>query len=96
VVVRLRDWFNLISKTPENERDFSIHLNGTTGKELDINSFFGQKFGNVGTTVFASYNRNWAYDPSDVGFTVIPKFDSLFSIPSYSFIYLKILISALV
>ena len=24
---------------------------------------------------FASYNRNWAYDPSDVGFTAIPEFD---------------------
>lgn len=66
---------NLISKTPEEERDFSIHLNGTTGKGLDINSYFGQKFNKVGTTVFASYNRNWAYDPSDVGFTAIPKFD---------------------
>lgn len=66
---------NLISKTPEEERDFSTHLNGTTGKGLDINSYFGQKFNKVGTTVFASYNRNWAYDPSDVGFTAIPKFD---------------------
>ena len=66
---------NLISKTPDEERDFSIHLNGTTGKGLDINSYFGQKFNKVGTTVFASYNRNWAYDPSDVGFTAIPKFD---------------------
>lgn len=66
---------NLISKTPEEERDFSIHLNGTTGKGLDINSYFGQKFNKVGTTVFASYNRNWVYDPSDVGFTAIPKFD---------------------
>jgi iron complex outermembrane receptor protein len=79
---------NLISKTPENERDFSIHLNGTTGKELDINSFFGQKFGNVGTTVFASYNRNWAYDPSDVGFTVIPKFDRFVFNPKL-FLYLS-------
>ena len=49
---------NLISKTPEEERDFSIHLNGTTGKGLDINSYFGQKFNKVGATVVASYNRN--------------------------------------
>lgn len=79
---------NLISKTPEKERDFSIHLNGTTGKGLDVNSFFGQKFNKVGTTVFASYNRNWAYDPSNVGFTAIPKFDRFVLNPKL-FLYLS-------
>lgn len=66
---------NLVSKTPEEKRDFQVQLNGTTAKGLDVNSFFGQRFGKVGTTIFASYNRNWAYDPSDVGFTAIPEFD---------------------
>lgn len=79
---------NLISKTPEETRDFSIHLNGTTGKGLDVNSFFGQKFNKVGTTVFASYNRNRAYDPSDVGFTAIPKFDRFVLNPKL-FLYLS-------
>ena len=79
---------NLISKTPEEKRDFSIHLNGTTGKGLDVNSFFGQKFQKIGTTVFASYNRNWAYDPSDVGFTAIPKFDRFVLNPKL-FVYLS-------
>lgn len=79
---------NLISKTPEEKRDFSIHLNGTTGKGLDVNSFFGQKYNKVGTTVFASYNRNWAYDPSDVGFTAIPKFDRFVLNPKL-FLYLS-------
>lgn len=65
---------NLISKTPEEKRDLSVHLNGTTGKELDISTFYGQRFGKVGTTIFAAYNRNWAYDPSDTGFTAIPEF----------------------
>lgn len=79
---------NLISKTPEEKRDFSIHLNGTTGKGLDVNSFFGQKFNKVGTTVFASYNRNRAYNPSDVGFTAIPKFDRFVLNPKL-FLYLS-------
>ena len=79
---------NLISKTPEEKRDFSIHLNGTTGKGLDVNCFFGQKFQQIGTTVFASYNRNWAYDPSDVGFTAIPKFDRFVLNPKL-FVYLS-------
>lgn len=66
---------NLISKTPEEERDISLHLNGTSGKGLDVSGFYGQRFKKVGTTIFASYNRNWAYDPSDTGFTAIPQFD---------------------
>ena len=60
---------NLISKTPEEKRDLSLHLNGTSGKGLDVSGFYGQRFNKVGTTIFASYNRNWVYDPSDTGFT---------------------------
>ena len=66
---------NLISKTPEEKRDLSLHLNGTSGKGLDVSGFYGQRFNKVGTTIFASYNRNWVYDPSDTGFTAIPQFD---------------------
>lgn len=66
---------NLISKTPEEKRDLSLHLNGTSGKGLDVSGFYGKRFNKVGTTIFASYNRNWAYDPSDTGFTAIPQFD---------------------
>ena len=64
-----------ISKTPEEKRDLSLHLNGTSGKGLDVSGFYGQRFNKVGTTIFASYNRNWVYDPSDTGFTAIPQFD---------------------
>lgn len=66
---------NLISKTPEEKRDLSLHLNGTSGKGLDVSGFYGRRFNKIGTTIFASYNRNWAYDPSDIGFTAIPQFD---------------------
>ncbi len=66
---------NLVSKTPEEKKDLSLHLNGTSGKGLDVSAFYGQRFNKVGTTIFASYNRNWAYDPSDTGFTAIPQFD---------------------
>lgn len=66
---------NLISKTPEEKRDLGLHLNGTSGKGLDVSAFYGQRFKKVGTTIFASYNRNWAYDPSNTGFTAIPQFD---------------------
>lgn len=66
---------NLISKTPTEKRDLSMHLNLTTGKGVDVSGFYGQKFRKAGTTIFAAYNHNGAYDPSDVGFTAIPKFN---------------------
>ena len=66
---------NLISKTPTEERDLRFHLNGTSGRGLDINGFYGQKFKKIGTTIFASHNRNGAYDPAKIGFSAIPKFE---------------------
>ncbi|MGL4631962.1 MAG: TonB-dependent receptor [Leadbetterella sp.] len=66
---------NLISKNPSQKRDLRFHVNGNSGKGFDINGFYGKKYQKIGTTIFASYNRNWAYDPSDVGLTAIPKFE---------------------
>ena len=66
---------NLVSKTPGEKRDLQLQLNGTSAKGLDVNAFYGQRFNKIGTTIFTSYNRNWAYDPSNVGFTAIPEFD---------------------
>lgn len=42
---------NLISKTPEEKRDLGLHLNGTSGKGLDVSAFYGQRFKKVGTTI---------------------------------------------
>jgi iron complex outermembrane receptor protein len=64
---------NLISKTPGDERELNMHINGTSGKGFDFNSFYGQKFDKIGTTIFLSHNRNGAYDPADIGLTAIPK-----------------------
>jgi iron complex outermembrane receptor protein len=66
---------NLISKTPTEERDLRFHLNGTSGRGLDINGFYGQKFNKIGTTIFASHNRNVAYDPAKIGLSAIPQFE---------------------
>lgn len=65
---------NLISKTPTEERELNIHLNGTSAGGLDLNTFYGQRFGKVGLTVFASRNSNEAYAPGDAVFTAIPEF----------------------
>lgn len=74
---------NLVSKIPQQKRDFQLQLNGTSAKGLDVNAFYGQRFNKVGTTVFASYNRNWAYAPSDVEFTAIPQFDRITFNPTF-------------
>nr|WP_294900166.1 TonB-dependent receptor [uncultured Pedobacter sp.] len=66
---------NLISKTPTNERVLDFQLNGTSAGGFDINGFYSEKFKKVGLTIFASHNRNAAYDPSNVGLTAIPKFE---------------------
>ena len=66
---------NLISKTPEEKKDLSLHFNGTSGKGLDVSGFYGQRFDKIGTTIFASYNKNWAYAPSNTDFTAIPQYD---------------------
>lgn len=65
---------NLISKTPGDERELNVHLNGTSAGGLDINGFYGQKFGKTGMTVFAARNSNTAYAPKSIDFTAIPKF----------------------
>lgn len=66
---------NLISKTPTDERVLRFHLNGSSGKGFDLNGFYGQRFNKIGTTIFASHNRNWAYDPAGIALSAIPKFD---------------------
>lgn len=66
---------NLVSKTPTEERDLRFHLNGTSGGGLDINGYYGQKFKKIGTTIFASHNRNGAYDPANIGLSAIPQFE---------------------
>lgn len=65
---------NLISKTPTEEREFKIHLNGTTAGGLDANLFYGKRFEKFGITVFTSRNSNAAYDPAKINLSAIPKF----------------------
>jgi len=66
---------NLISKTPEEERELRFHLDATSAGGLNTSGFYGQKFKKTGVTLFASRNSNKAFDPSITGFTAIPKFE---------------------
>lgn len=66
---------NLISKTPEEEPELSVMLNGTSALGLDASAYYAAKKGKIGTTIFTSYNKGTAYDPADIDLTAIPKFD---------------------
>lgn len=65
---------NLVSKTPQEKRELSFVLNGTSALGLDVSGFYAQKFKKVGTSVFTSYNVASPYDPAKIGFTAIPKY----------------------
>lgn len=66
---------NLISKTPQQERELKFHLDATSAGGLNTSGFYGEKYGKTGVTVFASRNSNAPYDPADIGLTAIPKFE---------------------
>ncbi|NBC26123.1 MAG: TonB-dependent receptor [Bacteroidetes bacterium] len=78
---------NLITKTPGEEPELSFMFNGTSALGLDASSFYSNRFGRIGTTVFTSYNKGTAYDPADNGLTAIPEFDR-FTLNPRLFVYL--------
>ena len=66
---------NLISKTPTDEPELSLLLNGTSADGLDASSFASIKRGSTGATLFTSYNNSEGYDPADIGLSAIPEFE---------------------
>ncbi|MDX1544982.1 MAG: TonB-dependent receptor [Christiangramia sp.] len=66
---------NLVSKTPTEEEELNLLLNGTSALGLDASAFYSNRSDKLGTTIFASYNLGSPYDPADIGLTAIPEFD---------------------
>jgi iron complex outermembrane receptor protein len=79
---------NLVSKTPLEKRELSFLANATSTRGLDLSSFYGEKYGKTGLTVFISSNSGAPYDPAHIGLTAIPKFQRLTFSPRF-FIYGK-------
>ncbi len=77
---------NLVTKTPEEERELRFMLNATTAAGLDVSGFYAERFEKVGATVFASYNHGSPYDPANIGFSAIPKYNR-FTLNPRLFIY---------
>ena len=66
---------NLISKSPKPARELQFLINLTSAGGLDLNSFYSEQYKKVGLTLYAGYSANKAYDPSNIGFSAIPKFN---------------------
>ena len=66
---------NLVSKVPTDKREISFLANETSTRGLDLSGFYSEKYGKAGLTLFVSRNSGSAYDPSNTGFTAIPKFE---------------------
>ncbi|RZK55980.1 MAG: TonB-dependent receptor, partial [Pedobacter sp.] len=64
---------NLISKTPTEERELNLHFDGTDALGLTLNGFYSKRNEKIGTTLFASYQNNSAYDPAHIDLSAIPK-----------------------
>ncbi|HLZ87522.1 MAG TPA: TonB-dependent receptor, partial [Puia sp.] len=80
---------NLISKTPTDQRELRFLVNGTSAHGLDVNGFYGQRWGKTGLTFYGGRSSNAAYDPSgSVVFSAIPKFDRYVLNPKL-FLYLS-------
>lgn len=79
---------NLITKTPADKRELNFHVNATSAGGLDLSSFYGQKFKKAGITLFVSRNTNKAYDPANIFFTAIPKFER-YTVNPKLFLYLN-------
>ena len=77
---------NLVSKTPNDNRALNFLSNATTAGGLDLSSFYSEKYGKVGLTIFTSRNSNRAFDPAAIGLTAIPKFER-YTINPRLFIY---------
>lgn len=79
---------NLVSKTPVEERQLNFLANATSAGGLDLSSFYSEKYGKTGLTVFASRNSNTAFDPASIGLTAIPAFER-YTINPRLFVYGK-------
>lgn len=78
---------NLITKVPTDKRELNFHFNVTSAGGLDINSFYSQRCRKIGVTLFVSRNTNKAYDPANISFSAIPKFER-YTVNPKLFLYL--------
>lgn len=65
---------NLVTKEPTEKRELSFLTNVNQTGALDLNAYYGQKFGKLGLTLFATRNSQAAYNNNHDEFSDIPHF----------------------
>ncbi len=73
---------NLVSYTPEEERKLKFMVDQTLASGTTLNGFYAQRLNQLGFTLYASANRQEAYDPNSDDFSDIPRIRSLTVNPS--------------
>ncbi|CAN5915758.1 TonB-dependent receptor [soil metagenome] len=68
---------NLVSKTPEQERELSLMLNQTSALCTTLTLFYGERSRKTGLTLYAAATHQSPYDPNADGFSDIPRIRSL-------------------
>ncbi|MBO9616860.1 MAG: TonB-dependent receptor [Dyadobacter sp.] len=65
---------NLVTKEPSTERELSFLANINQTGALDVSSFYSEKYGKTGLTLYASRNSQAAYDVNKDGFSDLPHY----------------------
>lgn len=73
---------NLVTYTPVERRKLRLMVDQTQAQGTTFNGFYSEKLNKVGFTIYASANRQSAYDPNHDDFSDIPKVRSLTINPS--------------
>jgi len=73
---------NLTTITPEEDRKLKFMLDQTSAGGTTLNGFYAERFGKWGVAMYASGNRQTAYDVNNDQFSDIPDINSLTINPS--------------
>ncbi len=73
---------NLTTITPEEERKVKLMLDQTSAGGTTLNAFYAERYGKWGLTMYASGNKQNAYDSNDDHFSDIPDIKALTLNPS--------------
>ena len=76
---------NLTTIVPQEERKLRLMLDQTSAGGSTLNGFYAERYGKWGVTMYASGNRQNAYDANNDRFSDIPEINSLTINPSIFF-----------
>lgn len=78
---------NLISKQPQEKRDFTLLLNQTSLRGTDINAYFSQRWKKFGFSLLSANNYQFAQDVNKDGFSDLPKTRTINFAPNFYYYF---------